>query len=55
MLGAVQWEPFGAVRGWNWHLNSGTQAHLRVFDGSGRMVRYRLALRPQDGFAARLR
>jgi RHS repeat-associated protein len=48
MLGAVQWEPFGAVRGWNWHLNSGTQAHLRVFDGSGRMVRYRLGASLRD-------
>jgi RHS repeat-associated protein len=48
MLSAVQWEPFGAVRGWNWHLNSGTQAHLRVFDGSGRMVRYRLGASLRD-------
>jgi hypothetical protein len=48
MLSAVQWEPFGAVRGWSWHLNSGTQAHLRVFDGSGRMVRYRLGASLRD-------
>jgi RHS repeat-associated protein len=42
LLSDVQWEPFGAVRGWQWQMNSGTQPHLRVFDSSGRMVRYRL-------------
>jgi len=32
----------GALRSWNWNLNSGVLAHARVFDVYGRMVRYPL-------------
>lgn len=42
LLSQIQFEPFGAVSGWQWQLTSGTKAHQRVFDTSGRMVRYPL-------------
>ncbi len=33
-------EPFGDVDAWTFHLSTGTQAHERLFDAWGRMVRY---------------
>ena len=42
LISQIQWQPFGPVRGWLWHMASGTQSHERVFDTSGRVVRYRL-------------
>ena len=41
LLSQIQHQPFGAVQSWHWHLASGTQAHQREFDTSGRLVRYR--------------
>ena len=42
ILSGVQWEPFGPINSWNWHMASGLVAHQRFFDLSGRVVRYRL-------------
>jgi len=42
LISQIQWEPFGGVRGWQWQMGSGLQAHERVFDTYGRLVRYRL-------------
>ena len=42
LIGAIQWEPFGAARSWLWQLSTGTQLHSREFDTAGRMLRYRL-------------
>jgi RHS repeat-associated protein len=42
LVSAIQHEPFGAVRSWQWHLASGTWPHERAFDTSGRMVRHPL-------------
>jgi len=36
----VQWEPFGGVRSWSWQMASGPVPHERVYDTSGRLVRY---------------
>jgi YD repeat-containing protein len=41
-------EPFGALRSWQWHMNAGLQSHERAFDTSGRMVRYPLATVVRD-------
>ena len=40
LISQLQHEPFGQIRAWAWHLSIGTQQHGRVFDTSGRMVRY---------------
>ena len=46
LISDLQFEPGpgapGAVRSWNWQLNTGTLAHNRVFDAYGRMLRYPL-------------
>lgn len=42
LITQIQWEPFGGVRSWHWQLASGTQLHERLYDASGRVVRYRL-------------
>ena len=42
LVSAIQWLPFDAARSWVWQMASGTQAHERIFDTSGRVVRYRL-------------
>jgi RHS repeat-associated protein len=42
LLSQIQWEPFGPVKSWQWHMASGTQAHERMYDTTGRLVRYRL-------------
>jgi RHS repeat-associated protein len=43
LISQIQFEPFGAAQSWVWHLDTGLQAHQRVFDTSGRIVRYPLA------------
>jgi RHS repeat-associated protein len=48
LISQIQFEPFGGVRAWNWHLDTGMQTHERVFDQSGRMVRYPLATVVRD-------
>lgn len=42
LLTNIQWDPFGAAKSWLWQLGASTQAHDRIYDGSGRLVRYRL-------------
>ena len=42
LISQIQWQPFGAAQSWRWHMSTGTLAHERVFDTSGRHVRYRL-------------
>ena len=42
LLSQIQFNPFGGPRSWVWQLASGTQAHERFFDTSGRPLRYRL-------------
>ena len=42
LLSDIQSEPFGPVSSWKWHMASGTQSHERVYDLSGRLVRYPL-------------
>ena len=42
LISQIQWQPFGPVQSWLWQMASGTQSHERVFDTSGRVVRYRL-------------
>ena len=42
LVSELQYEPFGAARAWRWHFKEGPQWHERVFDASGRMVRYPL-------------
>ena len=42
LISQIQWEPFGAARGWLFHMNSGTKTYERVFDQYGRLVRYPL-------------
>ena len=46
LLSGIQSDPApgeqGAIRSWLWQLNGRTQAHERVFDTYGRMVRYPL-------------
>ncbi len=43
LLSAIQWEPFGAVKSWQWGLAGGAnQPHERSRDEWGRIVRYRL-------------
>lgn len=42
LISAIQWEPYGAVKSWLWHLASGVQAHVRIHDGVGRLVRQRI-------------
>ena len=43
LVSQLSFEPFGAVRSWQWHLDGGLQLHERLFDTSGRMIRYPLA------------
>ncbi|MCM5681571.1 type IV secretion protein Rhs [Schlegelella sp. S2-27] len=42
LLSDIRYSPFGPPVSWNWHLNSGTKAHQRVYDLYGRLVRYPL-------------
>jgi RHS repeat-associated protein len=42
LLTQIAHEPFGAVKTWNWAATTGEQPHERVFDTSGRAVRYAL-------------
>jgi RHS repeat-associated protein len=41
LISGLRWAPFGlGVNGWNWHTSGGLVPHERLFDLSGRMVRY---------------
>ncbi len=40
LISGLQWEPFGGLRSWLMHLNSGTKPQERVYDLYGRLVRY---------------
>eukprot|EP00456_Euglypha_rotunda_P003938 TRINITY_DN1066_c1_g3_i3.p1 TRINITY_DN1066_c1_g3~~TRINITY_DN1066_c1_g3_i3.p1 ORF type:complete len:605 (+),score=109.70 TRINITY_DN1066_c1_g3_i3:161-1816(+) len=42
LISQVQYAPFGGVKRWVWHLALSTQSHERIYDASGRLVRYRL-------------
>jgi len=42
LISHAKWEPFGPVNGWDWHMTSGLVNHTRLFDLSGRIVRYPL-------------
>ena len=42
IVSQIQHDPFGPPRSWLWHLSSGTRLHERVFDTSGRLIRYPL-------------
>jgi YD repeat-containing protein len=48
LISAVQWEPFGGVKSWQWQMASATQVHERLYDGYGRVVRYRLGNTVRD-------
>jgi RHS repeat-associated protein len=39
---AIDYEPFGPIKRWNWALRSGQQPHSRQSDLAGRQVRYPL-------------
>ena len=42
LISAIQWEPFGAAKSWQWQMASGPQGYNRVHDIHGRLVRYQL-------------
>jgi RHS repeat-associated protein len=42
ILTGIQWEPFGPPSSWQWPTNTGSQANDKIYDLSGRMVRYRM-------------
>jgi len=42
LITGLAFEPFGGVSTWQWQLNTGTQGNDKVYDTSGRLVRYRL-------------
>lgn len=48
LIGAIQWEPFGGVKSWQWQMNAGPQAHERLYDSAGRLVRQRLGSNLRD-------
>lgn len=48
IIDAINWQPFGAAQSWNWQMASSKQAYERVFDTSGRLVRYRLGNKFRD-------
>jgi RHS repeat-associated protein len=48
LISQIQLQPFGGVESWLWHMNAATVAHQRVFDTSGRIVRYPLAAHVRD-------
>ena len=42
LITQIQFSPFGGPQSWQWQLATGPQAYSRVFDISGRLVRYPL-------------
>jgi len=42
LITGLAFEPFGGVSTWQWQLATGTQGNDKVYDTSGRLVRYRL-------------
>ncbi|MCR5881404.1 Ig-like domain repeat protein [Rhizobacter sp. J219] len=48
LISNISFEPFGGPKSWNWQLGSSTQAYERSYDGSGRLIRYRLGNSVRD-------
>ncbi|GAA6121155.1 RHS repeat-associated core domain-containing protein [Acidovorax sp. FG27] len=48
LMSAIKFAPFGSVQSWNWATTGGAVAHTRVFDASGRLVRYPLGKHVRD-------
>jgi RHS repeat-associated protein len=48
ILTGIQWEPFGPPSNWQWPTATGAQPNPKIYDLSGRMVRYRLANTVRD-------
>lgn len=48
VLDQIQFSPFGAAQSWRWALSTGAQVHPRLFDTSGRLVRYPLGRYVRD-------
>ena len=44
----IRHEPFGAMRSWSWAMDAGAQAHERVSDTWGRVVRYPVGQMQRD-------
>ena len=42
LIDQIKFLPFGGPRSWTWQMASGPQPHERIFDTSGRIVRYPL-------------
>jgi len=40
LIDQIQFAPFGGLLSWNWQMTGGPQANSRVYDTSGRLVRY---------------
>jgi RHS repeat-associated protein len=43
LISNLRFEPFGAIKGWSWHLGTSTRENERLHDTSGRLIRYLLA------------
>lgn len=48
LLDQIGYSPFGGLLSWNWQMSGGAQANVRVYDTSGRLVRYRLGNTVRD-------
>ena len=48
LISDLQFAPFGGPQSWNWVMAGGRIAHARVFDTSGRLVRYPLGEHLRD-------
>lgn len=48
LIGKIKFSPFGPARSWEWKMASGSKLHKRLFDTSGRWVRYPLGTVVRD-------
>ncbi len=48
LISNLQYAPFGAPERWDWAMNAGALAHVRVMDSSGRLIRYPLGEHLRD-------
>jgi RHS repeat-associated protein len=48
VLDQLTWQPFGPPSSWQWPTATGAQPNPKIYDLSGRMVRYRLANTVRD-------
>ena len=48
MLGQIRYVPFGGVVSWQWQMSTGAQQMSRIYDTSGRLVRYPLGANVRD-------